>query len=80
MTLEEAIIHCIEKSENCKTECQKEEHKQLAEWLKDYKRIKDNENINLEEYLSKLKYFDNKFEVCRIKNAFRAEYESALNK
>ena len=44
MTLEEAIIHCIEKSENCKTECQKE-HKQLAEWLKDYKRIKDNENV-----------------------------------
>ena len=51
MTLEEAIIHCIEKSENCKTECQKE-HKQLAEWLKDYKRIKDNENIKLEDYLN----------------------------
>ena len=79
MTLEEAIIHCIEKSENCKTECQKE-HKQLAEWLKDYKRIKDNENIKLEEYLSKLKYFDDEFEVCRIKNAFRTGYESAINK
>ena len=79
MTLEEAIIHCIEKSENCKTEYQKE-HKQLAEWLKDYKRIKDNENIKLEEYLSKLKYFDDEFEVCRIKNAFRAGYESAINK
>ena len=79
MTLEEAIIHCIEKSENCKTECQKE-HKQLAEWLKDYKRIKDNENIKLEEYLSKLKYFDDEFEVCRINNAFRAGYESAINK
>ena len=79
MTLEEAIIHCIEKSENCKTECQKE-HKQLAEWLKDYKRIKDNENIQLEEYLSKLKYFDDEFEVCRIKNAFRAGYKSAINK
>ena len=79
MTLEEAIIHCIEKSENCKTECQKE-HKQLAEWLKNYKRIKDNENIKLEEYLSKLKYFDDEFEVCRIKNAFRAGYESAFNK
>lgn len=79
MTLEEAIIHCIEKSENCKTECQKE-HKQLAEWLKDYKRIKDNENIQLEEYLSKLKYFDDEFEVCRIKSAFRAGYESAINK
>lgn len=74
MTLEEAIIHCIEKSENCKTECQKE-HKQLAEWLKDYKRIKDNENIKLE-----VKYFDDEFEVCRIKNAFRAGYESAINK
>ena len=79
MTLEEAIIHCIEKSENCKTECQKE-HKQLAEWLKDYKRIKDNENIKLEDYLSKLKYFDDEFEVYRIKNAFRAGYESAINK
>ena len=79
MTLEEAIIHCIEKSKNCKTECQKE-HKQLAEWLKDYKRIKDNENIQLEEYLSKLKYFDDEFEVCRIKNAFKAGYESAINK
>ena len=79
MTLEEAIIHCIEKSENCKTECQKE-HKQLAEWLKDYKRIKDNENIKFEKYLSKLTYLDDEFEVCRIKNAFRAGYESALNK
>ena len=79
MTLEEAIIHCIEKSENCKTECQKE-HKQLAEWLKDYKRIKDNENIKLEDYLSKLKYFDDEFELCRIKNAFRVGYESAINK
>lgn len=38
MTLDEAIEHCIDKSQGC-SECAKE-HQQLAEWLSDYKRIR----------------------------------------
>ena len=39
MTLEEAIEHCKEKSKgDC--ECAKE-HEQLAQWLIDYKKIKE---------------------------------------
>lgn len=37
MTLEEAIKHCLEKSRQCTTECERD-HKQLAEWLEDYKK------------------------------------------
>ena len=36
MTLDEAIKHCLEKSRQCTTECERD-HKQLAEWLEDYK-------------------------------------------
>lgn len=36
MILEEAIKHCVEKAGKCGTECERE-HKQLAEWLEDYK-------------------------------------------
>lgn len=36
MILEEAIKHCIEKAGQCGTECERE-HKQLAEWLEDYR-------------------------------------------
>lgn len=38
MTLDEAIQHCIEKSD--RTECGKE-HEQIAEWLEELKRFKD---------------------------------------
>ena len=38
MTLDEAIKHCEEVANKCDTECAKE-HRQLAEWLKDYKRL-----------------------------------------
>lgn len=42
MTLNEAIIHAEEAYERLKDECIDcaNEHKQLAEWLKDYKEIK----------------------------------------
>ena len=38
MTLDDAILHAEEKAGKCCTECEME-HKQLAEWLKDYKRL-----------------------------------------
>lgn len=42
MTLDEAIIHAEEVYERLKDKCIDcaNEHKQLAEWLKDYKEIK----------------------------------------
>ena len=45
MTLEEAIVHCEEVANDragCCEDCA-EEHRQLAEWLKDYKRLKEKE-------------------------------------
>lgn len=42
MTLDEAIQHCIDKSQNC-NKCG-EEHKQLAQWLqelKEYRKMKE---------------------------------------
>lgn len=38
MTLDDAIQHCIEKSQGC-TQCAKE-HQQLAEWLKELKQYR----------------------------------------
>ncbi len=51
MTRDEAIKHCYEKAEQLEkgaedgSECKKcaEEHRQLAEWLKDYKRLLEQE-------------------------------------
>lgn len=45
MTLDEAIKHCEEVANDragCCEDCA-EEHRQLAEWLKDYKRLKERE-------------------------------------
>jgi len=40
MTLEEAIKHCEEVADNNTCECAME-HRQLAEWLKELKAIRD---------------------------------------
>lgn len=50
MTLDEAIQHCEEKSK-CGTACGME-HKQLAEWLKELKNLR-------EEYEIKFRILDN---------------------
>lgn len=42
MTLDEAIQHCKEVAENTTCNACKEEHLQLAEWLKELKRRRDN--------------------------------------
>ena len=53
MTLDEAITKAEEVAEQCDRECRKvypnaksnyaKEHRQIAEWLKDYKRLKEQE-------------------------------------
>lgn len=52
MTLEDAILHCIEQAKDC-TQCA-EEHYQLAIWLKElqeYRKLaKDNKLINAYMY------------------------------
>lgn len=40
MTIEDAIRHCIEVAEGCTVRECAEDHRQLADWLKDYKRLK----------------------------------------
>ena len=49
MTLNEAIIHAEEAYERLKDECVDcaNEHKQLAEWLKDYKEIKFKQLVDM---------------------------------
>jgi hypothetical protein len=39
MTLDEAIDHCLEKS--CNNTACSQEHKQLAEWLKELKQLRE---------------------------------------
>lgn len=41
MTLDEAIIHCEEVANSECSECAKQ-HQQLAEWLKELRRYKEN--------------------------------------
>lgn len=53
MTLDEAIKHCLEKSRQCTTECERD-HKQLAEWLEDYK-----------EKSKLVRYFQNYYSASR---------------
>lgn len=48
MTLDEAIKHCEEIANSQCDECGLE-HKQLAEWLKDYRRMKSHENNDYEK-------------------------------
>lgn len=58
MTLDEAIIHAKELSED-QSICEdcREEHKQLAEWLKELKRHKDKEcEISAKEMFKQLGY------------------------
>ena len=48
MTLDEAILHAKQKADENKksAHCKcAEEHRQLAEWLKDYKRLKEQESV-----------------------------------
>jgi hypothetical protein len=45
MTLDEAIKHCEKKAQQC-GECGKD-HAQLAEWLKELKRLKEAERVTL---------------------------------
>ncbi len=40
MTLREAIEHCEELAESCEGSLCGEQHKQLAEWLRNYERLK----------------------------------------
>ena len=47
MSLDEAIKHCEERAKQDCSECS-EEHKQLAEWLKDYKKIKQESEEDIE--------------------------------
>lgn len=55
MNLDEAIKHCIEIATSRCDECANE-HKQLAEWLKDYKKYKDETPITLKWLYSKFEY------------------------
>lgn len=41
MTLDEAIQHCEEVSENCTNEKCSMDHKQLADWLKELKILRE---------------------------------------
>lgn len=41
MTLREAIEHCEELAKSCEGSLCGEQHKQLAEWLRDYERLKE---------------------------------------
>lgn len=43
MTLDEAIKHCIEVSENCQNEQCGLEHKQLANWLEELRQYRERE-------------------------------------
>jgi hypothetical protein len=45
MTLDEAIRHCEEKAQQCGYCCK--DHAQLAEWLKELKRLKEAERVTL---------------------------------
>jgi hypothetical protein len=45
MTLDEAIKHCEDKAQQC-GDCGKD-HAQLAEWLKELKRLKEAERVTL---------------------------------
>lgn len=60
MTLDEAIIHCEEIADRCdvtdgNVKCANE-HRQLAEWLKDYKRLlKESEKVKKININEKLK-------------------------
>lgn len=60
MTIEEAIKHAEEVADyDCYNEKQfkcTEEHRQLAEWLKDYKRLKEQEPRKDEVILTKEEY------------------------
>lgn len=66
MTLDEAILHCEEKAVGC-NKCA-EEHKQLAEWLKELKTFKELKNnmVNIKELNSKqfLNDFLEKYVFC----------------
>lgn len=50
MTLDEAILHCEEMSRNSNCKCANE-HKQLKEWLVEFKKLKESQ----EEISSKMK-------------------------
>ena len=39
MTIEDTIRHCIEVAEGCTVKECAEDHRQLADWLRDYKRL-----------------------------------------
>ena len=39
MTLEQAIRHCLNVAETCTVKACAEDHRQLADWLRDYKRL-----------------------------------------
>jgi hypothetical protein len=39
MTLDEAIKHCLNVAETCTVKACANDHKQIAKWLKDYKRL-----------------------------------------
>lgn len=47
MTIENAIRHCIEVAEGCTVRECAEDHRQLADWLRDYKRLLAKESGNL---------------------------------
>ena len=47
MTIEDAIRHCIEVAEGCTVKECAEDHRQLADWLRDYKRLLAKESGNL---------------------------------
>lgn len=52
MTLEEAILHCKDAAESGCDKCAKE-HKQLMEWLIDYRRLLKEENTKIVTRLDK---------------------------
>ena len=62
MKLEDAIIHCEEVANDragCCEDCANE-HRQFAEWLKDYKRLKEKEEpkmINIEVDTYRVSFF-----------------------
>lgn len=79
MTIEEAISHCKEKA--CgNTECAAE-HKQLAEWLTELKRLKDCSKPNdIAEFLNRLAPSEQEFLWGHIEAVKKLEREEVIDK
>lgn len=88
MTIDEAILHAEEVADKCaltdgNIRCENE-HRQLAEWLKDYKRMRENWK-QLKETVSEIKgnnKYDHKdvTEICQFLLNYMGVLESIGNR